>query len=324
VQALGRPAVWLVLGLMLLVRPLNVAVSTLGTALTGRQRVFIAWIAPRGFVAAAVASLVDVRLEAHHLPDGDTFRALVFLVIAATGLSAGITGGWVAQALRLRRPLGVGWVILGAHELARALARALQTEEHEAVCIDTNAAACQAAESEGLPVLFANGLEERTLLRAGIDTRAGAVGLTPNGEVNVQFIQRVKQVGRLNSLHAALDGNEPAATLKRLHELGGKVLFGHDVEIEPWLRLLRNNGAILCRYRLGELTPGENPASFPASLLALALHRDGEPRPVGERPKFQQGDEVVCLVPTEGRDSVALWMADRGWSAMEPVLAPTA
>jgi voltage-gated potassium channel Kch len=271
--------------------------------------------------AAAVSSLFDVRLAAHLIPGGEAFRALVFLVIAATVLSAGITGGFVAQALRLRRPQGVGWVILGAHELARVLARALQTGEHEAVCIDTNAAACQAAEREGLRVLFANGLEERTLLRAGIDTCAGAVGLTLNDGVNVRFIQRVKQVGRLNRLYAALGGAEHAATLKLLHAAGGKLLFGHDVEIEPWLHLLRGNAATLCRYRLGEPTAGENPGSFPASLLALALHRDGEPGPVGEQPKFQQGDEVLCVVPTEAQDSVLLWMADRGWSAVEPVVA---
>jgi NhaP-type Na+/H+ and K+/H+ antiporter len=324
VHNLGWPAVAVVAGMILVVRPLNVGFSALGTPLTWQQRGFIAWIAPRGIVAAAVASLLAGRLADHGIPNGDAFRALVFLVIAATVLSAGLTGGWVAQALRLRRPQGVGWVILGAHELARALAKALQTPEHEVVCVDTNAAACQAAEHDGLRVIFANGLEERTLLRAGIDTRAGAVGLTPNDEVNVLFLQRVKQVGRLEALYAAVGGIDHAATLKLLHEAGGQALFGHTAELEPWLRLLRAGSAKLCRYRLGPPVPGENPASFPATMLALALHRNGTPRPLGEQAKLQTGDEVVCLVPHEAQNSALLWMADRGWSAVEPAVAPGA
>jgi len=320
VYALGWPGVLVVAGLIAVVRPLNVALSTVGTALSWRQRMFVGWIAPRGIVAAAVASLLAGRLADHGIPSGDAFRALVFLVIAATVLSAGISGGFAAQLLKLRRPQGVGWVILGAHELARALARALQTEEHEVICIDTNAAACQAAERDGLRVIFANGLEERTLLRAGIDTRAGAVGLTPNDEVNVLFVQRVKQVGRLGRLYAAVGGMEHASTLKLLHETGGQALFGHAVEIEPWLRMLRNQDTVLCRYRLGDPVPGENPASFPATMLALALHRDDVPRPMGEQSKLQKGDEVVCVVPTEAQNSALLWMADRGWAAVEPAV----
>jgi NhaP-type Na+/H+ or K+/H+ antiporter len=323
VRALGWRGVVVVIALMVLVRPLNVAVSAAGTALTARQRIFVGWIAPRGIVAAAVSSLAAVRLEAHGIAGGEAFRALVFLVIAVTVLSAGLTGGFVAGVLGLRRPQGVGWVILGAHELARSLARALQTEEHEVVCVDTNAVACQSAEREGLRVLFANGLEERTLLRAGIDTRAGAIALTPNDEVNVLFLQRAKQVGRLTRLYAAV-GPEHAATLKVLHESGGQALFGHAVDIEPWLRLLRKGGTAWSRYRLGDPTPGENPMSFPSTLLALALYRNGTPQPMGEQTKAQKGDEIICIVPAEARNSVLLWMADRGWSVVEPVLTPQA
>lgn len=322
VYALGWPGVGVVAGLMALVRPLDVALSTLGTPLSWRQRTFVAWIGPRGIIAAAVSSLFAASLAAHGFAGGEQFRALVFLVIASTVLSAGLTGGTIAQLLRLRRPQGVGWVILGAHELARALAKALQTDEHEVICIDTNSTACQAAESEGLRVLFANGLEERTLLRAGIDTRAGAVALTPNDEVNVLFIQRVKQVGRLQALYAAVGGQDHAGTLKLLHETGGVALFGHALEIEPWLRHLRAGDAAFSRYRLGEPTPGENPGAFPASLLALAAHRDGVPRPVGEGLRYQKGDEVVCLAQKDGLNSALAWMADRGWVPVEPALNP--
>ena len=52
-----------VLALMFVVRPVNVAASTAGSDLNSRERAFIAWLAPRGIVAAAVSSLFALRLE---------------------------------------------------------------------------------------------------------------------------------------------------------------------------------------------------------------------------------------------------------------------
>src|SRR5690606_22246737 len=44
-------------------RPLKVLFSTWGSDLNWRERSLLAWIAPRGIVAAAVAALFALRLE---------------------------------------------------------------------------------------------------------------------------------------------------------------------------------------------------------------------------------------------------------------------
>ena len=64
VRALGWPGVLTVAALMLVVRPLNVAVGTWGSGFGWREKAFLSWIAPRGIVAAAVASLFAISLEA--------------------------------------------------------------------------------------------------------------------------------------------------------------------------------------------------------------------------------------------------------------------
>ena len=57
IRALGRPG-FIVVGVLILgVRPIGVWLSTLGSDLGGRERFFIAWLAPRGIVAGAVSSL---------------------------------------------------------------------------------------------------------------------------------------------------------------------------------------------------------------------------------------------------------------------------
>jgi NhaP-type Na+/H+ or K+/H+ antiporter len=57
VVGLGWAGVGLVAALMFVVRPLNVLAGTWGTDLTGREKAFLCWLAPRGIVAAAVSSL---------------------------------------------------------------------------------------------------------------------------------------------------------------------------------------------------------------------------------------------------------------------------
>ncbi len=104
VAELGWPGALTVLGLMLVVRPLDVGVCTLGSELDVREKTFLSWLAPRGIVAAAVSSLFARRLAEAGVEGGEALVALVFLVIAATVLVQGGTVGLVAERLGLRLP----------------------------------------------------------------------------------------------------------------------------------------------------------------------------------------------------------------------------
>ena len=148
---------------------------------------------------AAVASLFAVKLNTYGIAGGNELRALVFMVITVTVLSAGLTGGMVAQILHLRRPSNSGWVILGANELARATAKILLENKEEVICIDANPDVCHAAEQDCTRVIFGNGLKTHYLLRAEIDTRAGALAITSNEEVNLLFIQKVREEAQTSS-----------------------------------------------------------------------------------------------------------------------------
>ena len=99
--------------LLFVIRPLNIFTGTVNSKLTIKQKILLAWIAPRGIVAAAVASYFAIELEKHGI-DGSQLRAMVFLLIAITVLSAGLTGGFVAKLLGLKRQSEYGWVILDA------------------------------------------------------------------------------------------------------------------------------------------------------------------------------------------------------------------
>ena len=111
-----------------------------------------------------------------------------------TVLSAGLTGGFAASILELKRKKNSGWIVLGAHEVSRLLARLLKIYSDEVICIDENPNACRLAENEGIKVFYGNALEERTLQRTEPDIRKGIIALSGNEEVNFIFSQRAKHL----------------------------------------------------------------------------------------------------------------------------------
>ncbi|MBU0968545.1 MAG: sodium:proton antiporter, partial [Proteobacteria bacterium] len=60
---LGWKAFFVLLAIQFLARPLNVISSALGSELSWPERHLLAWIAPRGIVAAAVSAIFAIRLE---------------------------------------------------------------------------------------------------------------------------------------------------------------------------------------------------------------------------------------------------------------------
>ena len=96
---LGWGGVACVLSLMLLVRPVAIGLATWGLDFTLPQRALMSWLAPRGIVTAAVASLFAIRLEQAGVVGAGRLQGLVFLTILLTvglqGLSAGPLARWL-------------------------------------------------------------------------------------------------------------------------------------------------------------------------------------------------------------------------------------
>ena len=101
---LGWGGVSCVLVLMLVVRPVAVSIATIGLPLDYRQRLFLGWLAPRGIVTAAVASLFSIRLEQAGVLGAGRLQGLVFLTILMTVGLQGLTAQPLAKALGLIAP----------------------------------------------------------------------------------------------------------------------------------------------------------------------------------------------------------------------------
>lgn len=173
---------------MLAVRPVSVWLCALGLDLPVRERVFLAWVAPRGIVAASMASLFAISLEERGAADARFAETFTYSVIVATIVLQGTTAGLVARALGVHRPEPEGWLIVGAHPFARRIASFLEGAAGErTVLLDTNARAVHEAVDAGHTALVADARETDVLERHGLAEIGHVLALTDNEDLNARI-----------------------------------------------------------------------------------------------------------------------------------------
>lgn len=102
-STIGFGAVGFVAAHMLIIRPLTVMVSTWGSELARRERAMIAWMAPRGIVAAATASVFGQQLARRGFAGTEQVAPVAFALIFATAVIYGLSGPFVAGRLKVRQ-----------------------------------------------------------------------------------------------------------------------------------------------------------------------------------------------------------------------------
>jgi len=314
VTDLGVPGLLIVLLLMFIIRPLAVIVATWNSKLSIKERSFVSLIAPRGIVAAAVASFFAASFAERGLDGGLELRAMVFMLIAVTVVFAGITGGPLAGMLGLRRPKHEGWVILSANPLSRQLAWLLLHDGQEVVCIDTNPDHCKFAKNHCTRAIHGNGLQAEILDQAEVDTRRGALAISANEEVNYLFIRKVREEVRDVRLYLVHHTPTTSLTEKMLDETDAEALFNTAVDVEHWNHLIESAETSLQLWQMID-----DSGSLPAitensqSHLQLALRRNGRLVPIGSRLIIKPKDQVYFLIHRQQQDAVASMLLDTGW-----------
>lgn len=172
---------------MFLARPLNVFLSAIGSGLSGKEKLFLAWVAPRGIVAASMASLFTLQLSSNpeHAAEASLVETFVYTTICATVVIQGLTAGWWARKLGVSRGKANGWLIVGAHAFGRALAQAIAKNGSPILLVDSNQRNIDAARALGLEAALEDAREAEALRD---DERFQNVGhllaLTDNTDLN--------------------------------------------------------------------------------------------------------------------------------------------
>ncbi|MFN9671944.1 MAG: cation:proton antiporter [Microcystis sp.] len=295
VIALGWGSVLTVLVLMLVVRPLSVALCTLKSDLNWRHKLFIAWVAPRGIVSASVASLFAILLTRAGINGGEAIKALVFLTILMTVFIQGLTARWVAKGLKITSSAATGAVIVGCNPLGRLIGSLFHEQGENVVLIDTDAAACQQAKEEGLTVLQSSALDTKILQEAGIESMGTFLVLTNNSEVNLVLAQRAREEFHPPRVLAAFAGT-PNPDKNKVNQV-----FLPSFSVKEWNQYLDDNQIKLGKtiFKGDDLSEQQTRLTKlieNGELLPLLLRRDNSLQVVTEREEWRTGDELIYIL----------------------------
>jgi NhaP-type Na+/H+ or K+/H+ antiporter len=306
ILVLGWGGVLTVLAMMLIVRPLNILVSTWNSGLNWRQKLFLAWCAPRGIVAASVASLFALILTEKGVNGGASIKALVFLTIAMTVFLQGLTASWVAKRLCLTNQNFEGVMIVGCSPLGLLVAKLLQNAGQDVSMIDTNAESCKVAIAQNIPAVVSNAMDIKTLAAGGLDRAGTFIALTVNPDINLAIAQRVTEEFSPPKVIAVYTKPQDPATLDhQTDRLEIQQAFGSRVAIKAWNQYLTQN-----QTQLGEITLSENSenidlqlAQFNSLLIAdnllpIVLLRQQKLQIVTAESIWEAGDRIIYLLYT--------------------------
>lgn len=220
--------------LIFVIRPLAVAASTINSDLSRNERIFLSWMAPRGIVAAAVASIFALELE--HVGYAEAWRLvpLIFLVIITTVAVYGLTAMPVGRWLKVTQPNPQGAIIAGAHQWAIEMGKMLQNEGYRIVLIDLNRNNIEAAEEAGLSTLQANIVSDYVVDRVELVGIGRLLALTPNDEINaLATLHFTELFGRSEVYQLPPYGNHTETVAEPLY---GRLLFNEQATFEEITR----------------------------------------------------------------------------------------
>lgn len=186
----GWKLVAVVAVIMLLIRPVNVFLSTGKSSLSTREKLFLSWIAPRGIVAASMASVFALNLERDGADNASFLEAFTYSVIIGTVVIQGLSAGVVARLLGVVRPVPSGWIIVGSHAVGRAIAQFLAKHDVHVVLVDTNAREVRSAKLEGLHALSEDAMQLNPEAFPELYGCGNLLALTANPDLNRMLCRR--------------------------------------------------------------------------------------------------------------------------------------
>jgi NhaP-type Na+/H+ or K+/H+ antiporter len=296
-------------GLALVVRPLAVAAAVRPAQLDRRGRTVLALTAPRGIVAAAVASLSAIELRQAGLGEGAAvFEALVYLTIL-------VTGAWAtAMAVVLPRVLGYRddpsrrlTVLVGANPLTAALAAALRERGRTVVVIDAVARKLEPLREAGVITVAGDARDAATYESAGVERDTDVLVLTTNDELNLLAAELVRE--EFGVAHPVVALERPSQEFGRRRRAWIDPLGGRGFDLSGWLRRLDGGQAAV-----GDLELAGREAADALARLLRERERDlvyvcgwsaGQP---SFRPRLDDlaGFDRITLLAAKGEAAEAL------------------
>jgi NhaP-type Na+/H+ or K+/H+ antiporter len=230
--------------LVLVVRPLAVFLSTLGSGVSRRELAFLSVMAPRGIVAAAVASVFALRLQAEGYEQAGVLVPLTFLVIVGTVLFCSLVAPRAAHRWGVADPHPQGILLVGAHAWGRAIAEVVQKQGFRVLLVDTNRADLAVARMSGLSTYGESILAEHLLDEVDLGGLGRLIAATPNDWVNILAVHRFLRVFGRGGVYQVPPRKRGEGATDAHRHLHGRWLFDEDLTQDDLARRVARGGVV--------------------------------------------------------------------------------
>lgn len=228
--------VLLILTLLFVVRPATVLLSTMRADMEWGERLLVAWIAPRGIVAAAVAAAFAQPLQTMGYAGADLLVPLVFLLVLVTVTVHGLSISVLARRLGLASANPHGILIVGGSPWSADLARTLSEMQILVLLADSSWSALRQARLGGLPVHYGEILSEASEESLELNQIGYLLAATGNDAYNALVCTRFgAELGRDRVFQLPLEATQEKDPrgLSLAHR--GRVVFEEGVGLEELL-----------------------------------------------------------------------------------------
>jgi NhaP-type Na+/H+ or K+/H+ antiporter len=299
-NSLLGPGIALVAIMVLIIRPLVVAVATRGSPLTRPERGFMAWLAPRGIVAAATASAFGPTLARAGVGGAGKILPVAFIAIFGTVAVYGLTAAPLARRLGL---VGAGTLvvrIVGGHRWARSLATALRDAGLGVRLWTGQKEEQDAARVEGLDARQARLGVDLASREAELEEITDALLITRSDNFNALAAFELRQELGNDHVFRVAPGSDLLDLVPSYAE--GRILFGSDLTFGELGRRF-DAGAELVSATVDHEEHGSNAGTRPLFIISPT----GAFKVVTETTRAEpaRGDTVISLAMTSTEPLVA-------------------
>ena len=263
----------------------------------------IALTAPRGIVAAAVASLAAHEMGKAGIGGAIEMEGLVYLAILATGAWSTVGAlvlprilGYTSDPARRRA------VVVGANALTETLAQILSANGRTTITVDASSWRLDRFREAGLPIEIGDARDVATYEEAGVERDSLVIAGTTNDELNLLVAELVRTEFGVENPVVAMQ--RPPDDLGRRSRAWIDVLGGTGIDVPKWTRRIENGRASIVEIDpqstdvMSALREVEKESNNHVIRL-LAFERKEPAFEVGD-VRLAQKDRLVLLVK-EGR-----------------------
>ncbi len=170
--------------LILVIRPATIFLSTIGSKISWKEKLYLSWMAPRGIVAAAVASVFSMELTRHGYEGSEILVPIMFSIIIATILVYGLSAIPLAKILKLSDPNPQGILIAGINTLSIEISKILKQYNYKILLVDKNWEKVTSARQAGIQTCFGSIISEKTSETINLEGIGKFIALTSNKGIN--------------------------------------------------------------------------------------------------------------------------------------------